>query len=261
MQSDRDVFRYVTPETLLAARHPDGNDTTWSAGIICFRNADGSNRLIEALDARPVTGKMLYGKEAADADVFEADFAGQQVGVVTRCIWGGPQAAILAEELATLGVRTLVGFGACGAIAPELVRHQQVLVSRALPTDGTTAAYTGDVLPADPMLTDAALAAAEAAGVDVRCVTAATVDALYRETRPMVEQLRFAGADIINMETSPFYAAARAAEARCVWIGCVTDRLADSWEDWLNPPAETIDMTTNWLLELLGRILQPAPVA
>ena len=212
--------------------------------------------LADVLGARPADRRLLYGKEPADGEVLEAEVAGRRVVVVKRCIWGGPQAAILTEELAALGVPVVVGWGACGGISPALARHENVIAAGALATDGTSGAYGCGELAADAGLVAAARAAGEALGFQPACVTAATVDALYRETRELIGSLRDRGADVVNMETSPMYAAARAAGVRAVWIGHVSDRLNDDeWEDWYGPWEAAVREKAEWAAELLRRVV------
>jgi uridine phosphorylase len=74
---------------------------------------------------------MLYGLEHSIdiPQVYEATIDRHRVGVVSRCIWGGPQAAILVEELAELGVKYMIGYGAAGGIVPDLPQGTQIVVS------------------------------------------------------------------------------------------------------------------------------------
>jgi len=256
MGGDGSEFRYITPEALIRARLGDGPAPRWAAAVVCFRDAKCSAMLADVLGARPADRRLLYGKDPAAGEVLEAEVAGRRIVVVKRCIWGGPQAAILTEELAALGVPIVVGWGACGGITPALERHENVIADRALATDGTSAAYGSGDLSADAGLVAAARAAGEALGVRPRCVTAATVDALYRETRPAIDAMRDRGADVVNMETSPMYAAARAGGARAVWIGHVSDRLNDDgWEDWYGPWTEAVRRKAEWAAETLRRLV------
>lgn len=254
--SGEDEFRYVTPERLLSARLGQRDRPQWAAAVVCFRDRKGSGLLIDALPARPAKRKLLYGIEPGDGRLFEADLAGRAVAVVGQCIWGGPQAAILAEELAVLGTPILLGWGACGAIGREIERHCPVVATAALAGDGTTRAYGAEDLSADAALVEAATAAAEPLGFRPRPVTVGTVDALYRETRPLIDELQSRGADVVNMETSPFYAAARAGGARCLWIGYVSDRLDATWEDWHGRRDEANKLGTRWMAALLARVLR-----
>jgi uridine phosphorylase len=183
---------------------------------------------------------MIYNLTSSDFEpfVFEADVGARRIVVVTRCVWGGPQAAILIEELAALGVRTIVGYGVAGSLHPqELPQGTFVVAETALPTDGTTRAYGAtSIQSADPGLLEAAISAGKKVGCPLTRVRAATVDALYRETPSLIQDIRDQGGQIVQMECSPLYAVSAACGVRSVWIGYVTDCLSDgSWTDWYRP--------------------------
>src|SRR6266446_3093541 len=70
-----------------------------------LRGQLGSEALARALGARPVREKTLYGfsESSIQGDIHEAMLGETRVVLVPRCLWGGPQTAILVEELACLG--------------------------------------------------------------------------------------------------------------------------------------------------------------
>ncbi|MGI8595514.1 MAG: purine-nucleoside phosphorylase [Solirubrobacteraceae bacterium] len=90
---------------------------------------------------------------------------------------GGPSAAIVVEELATLGARRIVRVGTCGALRDDLFLGEVIVVREALPADGASRALgaTGPVA-ADPELTAALHRAAEGAA---RTGAALTTDLFY----------------------------------------------------------------------------------
>lgn len=228
---------YITPEHCVRTRLADRPPPDWSAGLLVFLGPGGSQLLLEAFDGlRPVMYPVLYNLTGPSLEptVFEIDVADKTVVIVTRCVWGGPQAAILVEELASLGVQRILGFGACGSIDASLAKGSFVVAETALPTDGTSRAYGADaMLHADAPLVRAAQAAAERADAAMTPVTAATVDALYRETQELVDAMRGQGGQILNLETAALYAASAACGARSVWLGYVSDCLVDGqWDDW-----------------------------
>jgi DeoD family purine-nucleoside phosphorylase len=77
---------------------------------------------------------------------------------------GGPSAAIVAEELISLGARRLVRLGTCGALANSAELGSVVIAETVLPEDGTSRALGATTaLTADPRLLAALLAAAPGA--------------------------------------------------------------------------------------------------
>jgi uridine phosphorylase len=157
-----------------------------------------------------------------------------KVGVIARCEWGGPQTAILVEELAYIGVTRIIGIGAAGSIDPAIPKGSQVVAQTALTSDGTSQAYT--VVPdlkGDATLCSLALAAGERLFTGIHKVCAVTTDALYRETEADVCIWRARGGQVVNMETSALYAASEICRISSLWIGHVSDCLVEGeWVEW-----------------------------
>ena len=233
-------MRYITPEHCIRIRLGERPAPAWKAALLVFRDFASSKAALDLFaPVAPVRYRMLYNMTGPDFEptVFEADVGGNPVVLVTRCVWGGPQTSIIVEELAALGVRTIVGYGVAGSLDPDLPQGSFVVAASALPTDGTTRSY-GEGAPQspDPELYQAASAAGEKLGCRLRPVIAATVDALYRETPELVADLRAEGAQIVQMECSALYAVAKACGVRSVWLGYVTDCLLEGkWHGWSRP--------------------------
>jgi len=176
---------------------------------------------------------------------------------VSRCLWGGPQTAILVEELAALGVRIVIGYGVAGSLVADLPKGTQIVAASGVVTDGTSRAYTHlDEVAADSALMAELETAAAGLGIEVRLARVATVDALYRETPDDVRGWLARGAHAINMETAPLYAAAAACEMRSVWLGHISDSLSldsEAWESWQRPATMT-DVTVALTAGLLDRL-------
>jgi uridine phosphorylase len=87
---------------------------------------------------------------------------------------GGPSAAVVVEELADLGVETVIRVGTCGAIAEGPALGDLLAVTEALAADGTSRALgAGERVAADAALTSALAAGAAHAG------PVATTDLFY----------------------------------------------------------------------------------
>jgi len=259
-------MRYITPEHCIQNRLGDRPRPAWSAGLLVFRDHPHSQQVLEAFEnVRPVQYSLLYNltHPGIEPFVFEADVAGRTIVIVTRCVWGGPQTAILVEELAALGVPLLVGYGVAGSIDADLPQGTFVVADSTIPADGTSRAYGAESdQAADASLVEAAIASAADAGCDMKRVRAVTVDALYRETQGLVDELRARGGQIINLETSPLYAACSICGIRSVWLGYVSDCLVDGkWDDWfadLGTTARTAAQVCRTLLEKRGHSTFPA---
>jgi DeoD family purine-nucleoside phosphorylase len=89
---------------------------------------------------------------------------------------GGPSAAIVLEELISLGARRAVRVGTCGALAPELALGELIVAREAICADGTSRALgAGERVNADVALTEALVREAPAARVG----TIVSVDLFY----------------------------------------------------------------------------------
>jgi uridine phosphorylase len=227
--------RFIDPAALVKHRLGGRPAPRWRTALIAFRDHQGTMMLSRAFRGRPWRHRMLGGGSQIKSrfDVFEGRLGRERVGIVGYCGWGGPQAAIVVEELAAIGVKRIIGYGACGGLAPALPRGSVVAADRALLTDGTSLAYTRGTCRADPALLAIAVREARTLGIPLGVETCATVDALYRETPAAVRGWRRMGAGIINMETTPMYAAARACGVQALWLGFVSDRLVGrTWDHW-----------------------------
>jgi uridine phosphorylase len=235
--SEPQQTRYLDPDYCIGVRLGDRPRPRWPAALLLFRDHPTSHRLLGLFGGvRPVDYRLFYdlGNEGQQPTIFEADVAGRPVAIGTSCVWGGPQTAILVEELACLSVGHILGLGACGSLDAALSQGSLVLCDRALPTDGTSRAYGAtEPLRASRDLVGATQMAASELGYTVTSATAATVDALYRETPALIWGLRRQGAQIVNLETSPLYAVSAACGVESLWVGCVSDCLTEqAWQHW-----------------------------
>jgi purine-nucleoside phosphorylase len=112
---------------------------------------------------------------------FTGRYQGNLVSVQTTGM-GAPSAAIVIEELITLGARSLVRIGSCGTLSPELEPGDLVLVQGAVALDGTTRQYLDGKsyvpLP-DWKLTLAMYQEAVAQGINLRVSPVVCEDAFY----------------------------------------------------------------------------------
>jgi uridine phosphorylase len=239
--------RYITPESILALRLKGQTRPNWKKALICFLAIGPCERIIRQLQARPLKIKVLWGMEVTDDKPFtyEADIDGEPVLIAVRCNWGGPQAAILVEEMASLGVQTLLGLGAAGAIDETLKLGAQIAASEAPALDGTSKAYTTEPSHPAPSL----LKGAQALGAQP--VKIATHDAFYRETDADLAAWQAAGLQAINMESAPFYAAATACNINALWLGSISDKLSPNSHTWAEDRNPMTDETLRIALQLL----------
>lgn len=110
-----------------------------------------------------------------------AGYAGSQKTLVMSTGIGGPATAIAVEELAQLGVRTMIRVGTCGAISPRLKVGSVVIADAAVRMDGTSRQYVGPGYPAaaTPGVVLALAEAASSLKVPASVGIAASTDSFY----------------------------------------------------------------------------------
>jgi uridine phosphorylase len=140
---------------------------------------------------------------------------------------GAPAAALSLEAAIARGVRDVLVVGSAGSLRDDLPLGSAVLVTGAEREDGTSHHYlpAGEVVAADPELTDRLAACAAARGLDPVRGRSWTIDAPYRETVTAIRRHREAGVLVVEMEAAAIFAVARVRGARAALLVAVSDEL------------------------------------
>ncbi len=151
---------------------------------------------------------------------YTGTYRGTPVSVQTTGM-GGPSAAIVVEELAMLGAKTLIRIGTCGGTRPDIHPTDLIVATAACPLDGTSRQYLGGdpYAPAAAFRVVAALVeACRRGGVRHHAGLIATEDALYAVTPGWAETWSSRGVLAQEMEASVILtvAALRGLEAGCL---------------------------------------------
>ncbi len=190
--------------------------------IIVFRGKHATDRLISEFNAEPLKEKLLYYPQTYHSPEFNSL-------IVPTMVWGGPITAILIEELYTLGVRTIIGFGAAGSINRIVEPGAIFVAEKALCTDGTCKEYSESLTAyPDPELLEYCRNHIHES--ELLYLTGLTIDSLYRETPRKIRNWRRLGADFINMEISPFYLVCNILGIKAIYTGLITDLVGEKWE-------------------------------
>ncbi|WP_248895480.1 nucleoside phosphorylase [Haloplanus halobius] len=142
---------------------------------------------------------------------------------------GSPSAAIALEELAAVGVETVIRPGTTGALQSHVEIGDMVVATGAAKEEGTTKRYERVEYPAVPdfevvrALTDAAEAQDEAVHVG----PVVTDDAFYAETDDYVDDWEAAGLLAVEMEAAALFALARRKGLRAGAICTVDGNLVE----------------------------------
>ena len=255
-------MRYIDPHKFMERRLAGRPRPGWRVAVICFTGLGGSGLVIKRLHAKPLKQMIVYGMdEPGDRPyVYEAIVGGKAVCVVSGCWWGGPQAAIVVEDLACLGVDHIIGYGLAGSISRDLPKYTHIAAVAGLTTDGTSRGYTrANSVSADAELLSTLDVMRGTLKHTIVPATIATVDTIYRETPEAVREWASMGAQAINMETTPLYAASNSCGVRSLWLGHVSDSLVgDEWDSWHDEPPsiqqDTADLTALIVESLVSTI-------
>lgn len=128
---------------------------------------------------------------------------------------GAPSTAILVEELARAGARTLVRIGNSGGLADDLALGDLVITTGAVRDDGTTRSYVAPEYPAvaDWRVVGALVAAARAAGVRWRAGITWSLDAFFARNARVTPEGGLASAHFGGYWTPEHEARLRAMQA------------------------------------------------
>ncbi|MGZ4359894.1 MAG: phosphorylase family protein [Gaiellaceae bacterium] len=158
---------------------------------------------------------------------YTGSFEGKPVSVQATGM-GGPSAAIVVEELAQLGVRTLVRVGTCGSLRPGLEIGELVVPLAAFPADGTTRELAGEPHApcADWELLHGLVHAAKQRKLALHVGPIATSDLFYDPDEGQNERWARLGALAVEMECAALFTLAALRSLRAAAILIVTDELA-----------------------------------
>lgn len=137
-----------------------------------------------------------------------------------------PDSALATEMLSAGGVNTLIRLGSCGALSKDINIGDYVLVTDVLRGEGTTPYYVEDNYQPKVSLdvTNTLEAAFKGAGT-VHRGGIWTTDAIFRETKEIVNPYIEKGAIAVDMVTSPFVTVANLNNKKVAAICAVSDNL------------------------------------
>ena len=148
--------------------------------------------------------------ENREYKIVNATYEGSPVTICSTGI-GCPSAAIAVEELANVGVESLIRVGTTGALQADIEIGDVVVATGAAKDEGTTRRYERDTLPAVPDydVLSGLVGAAESRDEPVHVGAIASDDAFYAETDEYVEAWEEAGVLSVEMEAAAIFTLAR----------------------------------------------------
>lgn len=146
---------------------------------------------------------------------------------------GCPSTAIAVEELARVGVRSVIRVGSSAALQPGVAPGDLLVSEGSFRMDGTTDAYVPRGFPSLPdfeltlALTRHAERIAAASGIAAYSGISTSSDAFYAETPELITQLNGLGILNMEMEASAMYVVARLRGLRAGMICACSSNLVD----------------------------------
>lgn len=227
-------MRFIDPKKIIINRFKNDIIPTFDIAILLFRDKIASNIIKDVLKCKPVDRKIFWGISSENTSI--CNIGKLNCIIIEQLIWGGPQAAIISEELAIFGIKEAIGIGACGSINEKFKKNDLVIDTKAFCTDGTSSYYTKAkyIKPSIKLIN-------EFKKNDLKEATSSTIDAIYQETDKIITKLKKNGSNIVNMESAAFYAATNCCNIDSIWIGCVSDTLfKNDWDDWFDSKEATV---------------------
>ncbi|MCU4924499.1 nucleoside phosphorylase [Halobacteria archaeon AArc-dxtr1] len=166
--------------------------------------------------------------ENREYKLVNASYGGQDLTICSTGI-GCPSAAIAVEELAAVGVETLVRVGTTGALQAGIEIGDMIVATGAAKNEGTTKRYEGVEYPAVPdyEALSALVEAAEANDEEIHVGPIATDDAYYAESDDAVADWEAAGLLAVEMEAASLFTLARRKGLRAGAICTVDGNLVE----------------------------------
>ena len=152
---------------------------------------------------------------------------------VTGPFVGAPYAVMLLETLIAWGVRKIIFIGWCGAVSAKVKIGDIILPTSAAIDEGTSAHYgkmDTEVSRASSALVSMIRQVLNKNQIDFHAGTIWTTDAVYRETRQLVETHQQDGILAVEMELSALFSVAKFRGVALAGILVVSDELSSL--DW-----------------------------
>ncbi|MFP8952897.1 nucleoside phosphorylase [Natrialbaceae archaeon A-arb3/5] len=157
-----------------------------------------------------------------------ASYGGRELTICSTGI-GCPSAAIAVEELANVGVETILRVGTTGALQSGIEIGDMIVATGAAKNEGTSKRYEAVEYPAVPdyEALSALVDAAEENDEDVHVGPIASDDAYYAETDEAVDDWEAAGLLSVEMEAAAIFSLARRKGLRAGAICTVDGNLVE----------------------------------
>ena len=167
-------------------------------------------------------------------------YTGSYQGTMVTAVNGGlysPQSAIMGEVVCAADTKHIIRTGSCGALCEDISIGDLIIVTGAIRGDGTTPYYvpTNFSTVSDVRVTTALMNAAEMLGVTCHLGVVWTTDALLKETKELVEEMRRLQVKAVDMVSSSLLTIAQLYGVKAGSILAVSDNLITGELGFMDP--------------------------
>ena len=233
---------HLTPKKLLGANILPPEWSAAQAAFICFTPfPNGLKKYVQEIASE------RYFLHSPNSEVRLCRFEDTPFIVVSE-VYGFAVGATTVEELVHHGIRHILAVGYVGAFNGAPVG--QPFVATDTMSDLPLAAHYGvdAYTRCEPTaeLYELVNSCIKDEAVKWGHFTVWTGNSLYRESPQIVDQMKIRGCDVVNMDTLSIYAVtpvcARDAkrDIGCIYVGTVTDSMADKTETWQSDLMEAV---------------------
>jgi uridine phosphorylase len=173
--------------------------------------------------------------------------------IVCSEVYGGPVVVSIVEELKYYGVKSILSVGFVGSLNKKYSMGSNIRALGSLSELGTTPHYDkAKFIMDDGKITNLF----DNESMEYAMVW--TTNAIYREYKNDVEYAINNGCDVVNMDTSHFFAACKILNISCAYFATVSDALLDEWDNNLTTlvkdGSESQNILINTILKKLSII-------
>lgn len=249
-------MNYVNPR-IVVENHSKGFEIPkWHVAIMCFHSIEKTLFIARSFAAKPI-GYRLFSKCDKNM-VFESVINNKKIGILGWCTGGGPMVASLIEELATTGVKYVIGIGAAASIVNTIQQNKIIVPTKLLVNDGVSKIYCKkEYIEIDPKIRTLIRSIMIKERIDYFEVKGATIEALYRQDEKMLNPWRKQGIQIVNWELTPFFSTSEVCGINCMWIGHISDVECERvWKNWYLDRKNTFEEVVKISKLLICRMLE-----
>ncbi len=171
--------------------------------------------------------------EMGEFPIYELDFQGKRVAVCNPGV-GAPLACVSLEELIALGCRQFLVCGSGGVLKKDIMRGAVMVVESAVRQEGTSYHYIqpSREIDADEDVVKKITEVLQRHSIKYLQGKAWTTDAIFRETKELIDLRRDEGCLIVEMEASALLAVAEYRQVKLgIILGGGDDVSGERWDE------------------------------